>query len=152
MSSISAVIPQVTIPGTNIPVKAASADAGDTRSGGTAAAASGGRAAGIRTGGGAAMAAGAGGSSDDDSTGSDTVKQLKKQIAELQKQLAEQQRQLQAVQASNMNDEAKTAVLAAAQSQVSSTSASLLLATSALAQALEADGGSASGSLVKTTA
>ncbi|GAB7550023.1 hypothetical protein [Cupriavidus sp. 8B] len=51
-----------------------------------------------------------------------------------------------------MSDEAKVAAMAAAQSEIASTSASLQTATGALAQALQAQGGSTSGSMVDTTA
>ncbi|GAB7550024.1 hypothetical protein [Cupriavidus sp. 8B] len=90
MSGISAVTPQVTLPGSTTPVKASSAGAADTQAGSTASTAPvGGPAAGA----GAGKAGGGGSSSSSSrSTESDTVKELKKQIAALQKQLAQEQR------------------------------------------------------------
>jgi len=159
MSSISVVNPQVTLPGSSTPVNAAQADkqGNQDSQAASASSASSGAAAGGRVAGpslsGAAPAGGASSSSSDSSSAeSDTVKQLKKQIADLQKQLAEEQRQLQSIQASKMDDESKAAAMGAIQSQVASTSASLQTAMGALTQALLAESGSASGSMVNTTA
>ncbi|NVZ36644.1 hypothetical protein HX786_01070 [Pseudomonas sp. 21615526] len=93
-----------------------------------------------------------GGQAASTSQESDTVKALKKQIAELQKQLQEQQQNMQKAQASNQSADAKAAAVAAAQAQIAATAAALQSASSALLQALTSDGGSGTGSIVSTTA
>eukprot|EP01132_Coremiostelium_polycephalum_P017115 gene17115-20524_t len=90
-----------------------------------------------------------GGQAASTSQESDTVKALKKQIAELQKQLQEQQQNMQKAQASNQSADAKAAAVAAAQAQIAATAAALQSASSALLQALTSDGGSGTGSIVK---
>jgi len=59
---------------------------------------------------------------------------------------------LQQAQSSNQSADAKAAAVAAAQSQVVATSAALQTVTAALLQAVTAEGGSGTGSLVSTTA
>ena len=95
-------------------------------------------------------AAGASAESSDDS--SEIVKQLKKQIEQLQKQLQQQQQALQSIQSSDQSEEAKAAAIAGAQAQVTATTAALQTAMGALLQAVTAEGGSSSGSMVSTTA
>ncbi|NWD58631.1 MULTISPECIES: hypothetical protein [Pseudomonas] len=83
---------------------------------------------------------------------SDTIKELKKQIEKLQKQLQQQQQALQGAQSSNQSPEAKAVAVAAAQTQMSATAAALQTMTSALLQAVNAEGGKSTGSMISTTA
>jgi hypothetical protein len=94
----------------------------------------------------------ASGGSSSSSEESDSVKALRKQIAELQKQLQEQQQQLQAAQAKQESADAKAADVAAAQSQIATTAGSLQTATAALLAALQEEGSSTSGTMVSTSA
>jgi uncharacterized protein YceH (UPF0502 family) len=60
--------------------------------------------------------------------------------------------QLQAAQTKQQSDDAKAAEVAAAQSQIAATSASVQTATAALLQALQESGSGTSGTLVSTSA
>lgn len=83
---------------------------------------------------------------------SETVKQLKKQIEQLQQLLQQQQQALQKAQSGTQDPDAKAVAVAAAQSQIASTSAALQTVTSALLKAVTDEGNSSTGSMVSTTA
>ncbi|UVJ45667.1 hypothetical protein NVV94_09000 [Pseudomonas sp. LS1212] len=59
---------------------------------------------------------------------------------------------MQQVQASNLNEEAKAAAVAAAQAMIASTAGALMTATAALTQVLLEESKSTSGALVSTRA
>lgn len=147
MTSISSVNTQV-FNSAGVAVTASGDDSGKPATTGTSAA----RIDGPRIApGGQAGAAGGTASTSDDSD-SVTVKALKQQIERLQKQLAAQMQQLKALQASQMEDRAKAAAVAGMQAQVSNTQAALQTAMGKLAEVLLKESGSASGSMVNTTA
>lgn len=133
-----------------------STDAGSTSASGTQAStsASGTQASGKAAGGaGGTGNAGAASSSDDSSTSSTTVQALQKEITQLQKQLTQQEQQLQQASAgSNAKDPAALAQVSSLQSAVATTSGQLSSLVVQLAAAVEAEGGSSTGTLVSTTA
>ncbi|MHD0644460.1 hypothetical protein ACYPKM_02335 [Pseudomonas aeruginosa] len=106
-----------------------------------------------RQAGGSGGAGGAGGASESSGSTTVAVEKLQKQLQELQKQLQQQQQQLAQVQARQYaNESEKAAAMAGIQASVASISASISAVSAQLAAALKESTGSASGSMVNTSA